>query len=367
MKYYDWKDVQYVIYGGAFLAGGGGGGIDAGLAMLNKLERRYPDYKVPLVMPEELKQTDYAAVFGGIGVPTAVNTETVLDLFDLILKHGYEVALTEVPHGIAAALPPEQGALCCMLPILVCMAQGIPMVDADGCDRACPGLECCLYSLNGIPFYPGILTSSKGHVIRIEPNDPLDASIIETTARKILSLYENMLGMVCWYSSKNDIIEKLVPGTISKAHDVGKAILEAKKKKGAIEETVGKLIPLKLLADGIVIKKESVINEGHDVANTVIRDNHGIEYRILASNESMSIEDLNNGKTLMTCPDVICSIDADHYYPLSTADVKEGMRVQYFGTPVNEKWFESENARNSFGPHFKKCGYEGPMVRFMEI
>ena len=34
MKYLSWKDVEYMVYGGAFLAGGGGGGMDAGLAML---------------------------------------------------------------------------------------------------------------------------------------------------------------------------------------------------------------------------------------------------------------------------------------------------------------------------------------------
>lgn len=367
MKYYDWEDIKYVIYGGAFLAGGGGGGMDAGLAMLNELRKRCPDYKVPLVSPEELKEDDYAAVFGGIGVPTAVNTETVLELFDQILKHGYEVALAEVPQGIAAALPPEQGALCCMLPILVSMAQGIPVVDADGCDRACPGLECCLYSLNGIPYYPGILTSSKGHVIRIEPKDPLDAAIIETTTRKILSLYENMLGMVCWYSSKKDVMEKLVPGTISKAHDVGKAILESKESGRSVEAAVSKLIPLKLLAEGTVTEKTSAIEEGHDVAVTVVTDSDGVNYRILASNESMSIEDITNGRTLMTCPDVICSIDADHYDPLSTADVETGMHVQYFGTPVDRKWFATERARNSFLPHFQKCGYEGPIVEFEDL
>ncbi|NBH60569.1 DUF917 family protein [Anaerotruncus sp. 80] len=364
MKYLSWKDVEYMVYGGAFLAGGGGGGMDAGLAMLAELEKRYPDYKVPMISPEEMKDDEYAAVFGGIGAPTAVDIKTVLDLFDKLLKHGYEVAAEEVPHGIAAALPPEQGSLCCILPILVSIAQGIPVVDADGCDRACPGLECCLYTLNGVPFYPGILTSERGHIIRIEPSDPLDAAIIERTTRRILDLYENMLGMTCWYSSKEDILTKLVPGTLSKAIAVGKAILEAKEKGVDVSETVGKLVPLKLLAEGVVTKKESVINEGHDIATTIVTDAEGVEYRILAANESMALENLTTGETVMSCPDVICSIDKDNYYPLSTADVLEGMHVQYFGTPVDEKWFATETARNSFAPHFKKCGYEGPMVRF---
>ena len=78
----------------------------------------------------------------------------------------------------------------------------------------------------------------------------------------------------------------------------------------------------------------------------------------------MALENLTTGETVMSCPDVICSIDKDNYYPLSTADVLEGMHVQYFGTPVDEKWFATETARNGFAPHFKKCGYEGPMVRF---
>ena len=44
--------------------------------------------------------------------------------------------------------------------------------------------------------------------MRVESKDPLSADVTEKVARQVLPLFENVLGMVCWYSSKKNIPDK---------------------------------------------------------------------------------------------------------------------------------------------------------------
>ena len=360
-KFYNWDDMKRIVYGGTFLAGGGGGGLDGGLAILDGLRRRYPDYKLPVLASDEIRDDQNGAVFGGIGAPSAVNPDTIIDVMDQLLRQGYNVASKIVaPKKIDVVIPSEQGALTFMMAVLPCIVQSIPMVDADGCDRAVPGLDCCLYTLNGIPFYPGVLTTPQGHVIRVEPNKPLDAAIIEKVCRRTLSLFENIMGMVCWFSSKSEIKNSLAAGTISKAYETGNAIIKAKE-AGGVEEAINKAVPVRLLGEGKIVERNLKIMEGHDVGTTVIEADNGKRYYIDAVNESMLIRD--DKKVIMTCPDVICCINANTLEPLSTGDTKIGQNVKYFGTPVDPQWFRNGNEA-VFSEFFKKCGYEGGIVRY---
>lgn len=361
-QYFDWEDCRCTVYGGAFLAGGGGGGIEGGLAMINGLAEKYPDFRLPVISAEEMGDDQYSCVFGGIAAPSAVAFDGVLELFVKLMTTGYESARRIVPNGIHAVMPPEAGAMCFPMAVIPCIANGLPLLDADGCDRAAPGLDCCLYTLNGIPFYPSVLSTSEGHVLRVESKDPLSADVTEKVARQVLPLFENVLGMVCWYSSKKDVLEKLVCGTVTKAREVGKALLEAKKAGTSILEAVGRIIPVRLLAEGVVTDLRLNVSGGHDLGCTTIRTDEGKLCYVDFANENLVIR--TDDEVLMTCPDVICCVDDESYCPLSSMDIRVGQRVQYIATPVSGKWFDNDRPKCGFEPYFEMCGYKGDVVRY---
>lgn len=361
-QYFDWKDCLHTVYGGGFLAGGGGGGIAGGLAMIQGLAERYPEYRLPVISPEEMADNEYSCVFGGIAAPSAVAVDGVLDLFVNLMATGYRRANEIVPNGIHAVMPPEAGAMCFPMAVIPCIANGLPLLDADGCDRAAPGLECCLYTLNGIPFYPSVLSTPDGHVLRVEAKDPLDAVVTERVARQVLPLFDNVLGMVCWYSSKRDVQEKLVSGTVTKARAVGQALCEAKERGADILEAIGRVVPVKLLAEGTIVDKQLKVVDGHDLGCTTVETADGKRYYVDFANENLVIR--TDKEVVMTCPDVICCVDVENYMPLSSMDIQVGQKVQYIGTPVSEKWFGGNVPKNGFARYFDSCGYTGDVVRF---
>lgn len=362
-KVYNEQDIRKIVYGAAFLAAGGGGGFYDGLSMVDDCARKRPDLKLTVVDPNEMKDGQNAVVICGIGAPTAVTG--VKDVFQADASLAYD-AMVELckPSGVTldAVLPVEYGAVNFIVAAIPCFEHNIPMVDADGCGRAVPGLDVTHFDFQKIPYYPAVAAGADGSIVTIKPKDIYDCVTAERINRYLCGAFGYAMGMGGWVSSKSDIINKLICGTVTQAYEVGNVIYEAKQNKSSIEDALKKVITTRKLCEGKIIKKENELINGHDIGLIHIQANDGKKYFVHVKNESMLFRD--EEKAILTCPDMICCIDKDEYAPMTNADLHPGQNVEYYAVPAPAKWFETERAMNAFKPYFEATGYKGEVVRY---
>ncbi|MDR1272535.1 MAG: DUF917 domain-containing protein [Clostridiales Family XIII bacterium] len=358
------NDIKEIIVGAAFLGAGGGGGLDDGLIMLEENISKTPGFEVTLISPEELADNSNAVMIAGLGSPQALKEKE--DKFLNETRYAFESmehsAFLAGKH-IDAIIPVEIGSVNTFVPMIPCATKGIPLVDADGCGRAVPGMDTTLYSIGGIPFSPGVATSDDGDIIYVLPADPLDYAEAENMLRYLCGAYGFCIGLGGCMSSKGDILAKLVPGTVSLQQKAGKAILEARAAGKDVEDALGEAITLRKLASGIVEANEQITKNGHDVGLITIKGDDGKTYYADVKNETIAFR--TDDETLLTCPDLICCIDVKTCTPLTNAAIEAGMNVAYFAVPAADIWFaDTEGTAAAWKPYFEAVGYSGDIVRY---
>ena len=356
------KDILEILYGSTFLGSGGGGSLADALVMLEENVKKRGKVEVEMISHEEMEDGTCAVVIAGMGAPTVLKEKEEKFRYEA----GYAFTAMEnlaryAGKSISAVIPVEYGAVNCFVPMIACMEKGVPLVDADGCGRAVPGLDSTLFDIYGIPFSPAVITDEGGDVIVILPKDAADGKASENLCRHMCVAYNYIVGLGGWLSSKEDIKSKLVCGSLSYAQKIGAVILEAKKKGANLKSAIEKAVECRLLVDGKIIGYENEMKDGHDIGIVTVENESG-KYFVDLKNESLIFRD--GKKPLITCPDLICAIDKDSYTPLTNADIKVGMNVLYFAVPAPEIWFANPRGSDCWKPYLDVLGHKNGIVRY---
>ncbi|MDL2218611.1 DUF917 domain-containing protein [Christensenellaceae bacterium OttesenSCG-928-M15] len=356
------QDIREILVGVAFLGAGGGGGLKDGLIMLEDNVKLRGKVEVTLIDPDEISDGGHAVMVAGTGSPRALAEKK--EKFRYETSYAFD-AMKDLAYfsgkRIDAIVPGEMGAVTSFIPMVACMEKGVPIVDADGCGRAVPGLDVTMFHINDIPYSPGVATSDTHDVIAILPKNPLDYKEAENILRHLCGAYGYVIGMASSITSKEDVQNKLVPGGLTLAQNVGKAILTAKENKACIKATLKEAAGAKLLAEGIVASQEYTVKNGHDIGCTTLKADDGNTYYADIKNETMLFR--TDDAVLVTCPDLICCIDLESYTPLTNAAIEKDMRVAYFAIPAHELWYRSAKVEQAWKPYFEAVGYTGGIVR----
>lgn len=357
------NDIRAILYGTCFLGAGGGGCLSDGLAILDDNIKKHGNLEVNVIEPDEIGPAGSAVMIAGMGAPTVLKTKEE--------KFRYEVAYTFDAmkcaaqfsgKNIEAIIPVEYGPVNYIVPMIACIERNMPLVDADGCGRAVPGLDTTLFNINKIPFCPAVACDDKNNVVYLYTHDAADGTTAEEVFRHLCGAFGYVMGLGGWISSPSDIKEKLILGTLTKAEKVGKAILRAKEGGIDVFEELKKEIEIKPLVTGTVVKLESVMHESHDIGVTEILGDDGEHYFVDVKNESILFR--HGDDAVITCPDLICVIDEKTGDPQTNADMYEGQRVKYFAVPAPEIWFSTSEIQKLWKPYFEAVGYQGGIVRY---
>ncbi len=303
------EDVEALAVGGAILGGGGGGwcedGLRAGLLALDIGEVRLLD-------PAKASEDMLVAVSAALGAPTQKGTTRPRHFIrsaELLWEVGVEF------EGLIAA---ENGGHNSFGGWIQAAALGLPVVDAPADGRAHPTAMMGGMGLQRVEGYRSVKA-----VVCEEVEAVAWGSLQRTSnvARMIANDVKALVAMTRDPVTVKYAVEHGAPGAISKAIDLGRAVIKAASKgadkavKAALENLGGQLV-----CKGRIVEKSLEAKGGFDVGIINVESGGGT-YEITFVNEYMTLE--LDGRRLGTFPDLISTFD-DEGTPITSAAIEEG-------------------------------------------
>lgn len=359
------QDVMEMLYGSCLMGAGGGGSLESGTGLLEAIAMER-EISVPMITVDEMGDNEYACAVAGMGSPLKFKERggdfrvEPVQAFDSLEKIGFFMN-----RKVKYTLPVEYGALNTLVPMIVSMEKGVPFLDADGTGRAVPALNTLLFSVNGIPLAPIVMTNDKGDTVVAYPNDPYDAEEMENIGRQMCQAYNMVMGIGGWMSSRDQIQDLLVPGAYTLAQKAGKALLNSKENGLDPMDELKKVLECNELWRGKLNKFEALSDKGFDFGHTYfegIGKYEGKTYKIDYQNENLVAYE---GDTpILTVPDLICFVNLDTCEPMSNADVAEGQNVLVLSMPVAENWYKKGNGFDCWRSFLNTVGYNGEQIKY---
>ncbi|WP_418058833.1 DUF917 domain-containing protein [Pimelobacter simplex] len=344
-------DIGDLALGATLLGAGGGGDVRvASLMLQHTIEQRGP---VRIVRAEDLDPEAYVLPVANMGAPTVFAEK-------LPTSTEYVAAVTELAHFLrvepAAVMPLEVGGHNTLLPFVVAAELGLPVVDADGMRRALPQLEMTTFGLHGIPAAPLSVADEHGNAIIIRS---ADNELTERLARGTIMLMGISNAISCYAMTARQVGAAAIQGSIAYCCELGRrwrAVMESQEDAWArFAEYSG----AQLLFAGKVVDIDWRTTDRFARGTVVIE--HLVEpdrtMRVEVQNELLiAIED---GRPLLTPPDLLCAVDHDHATPVATHDLAYGERIDLFALPAAPEWRRA-GYLDLVGP--RAFGYDVPYV-----
>jgi len=356
------EDVRNIIYGGTLLGTGGGGSLRHALKLLEQTAKKV-EIKIEMVDPKEMRKNDYAGVVAGIGAPTALEKGAFGPEALYAYRQLRKMTLQE-GKDLTYVMPVEIGGFNMMIPLYVAAFDGFPIVDADGAGRAVPELGTTLFALYDVFPDPLVLAGNNGDIIVARLTDHQNHGQAEVIARNTCMAYGMLAGLSSWVINKENIIKGMATGTLSQCLKVGAALQKAKNEKTDPVEEIKKEINCKELFRGIVEKKEIKTESGFDFGTITIKGLdcfNDLTYSIDFKNEYLMVKN-DEGKVIITVPDLICTLELDNAEPQTSESIAEGMKISVIGLPAHENWKKAKEGYNVWMPILEKMGYNGSYV-----
>jgi DUF917 family protein len=240
-----------------------------------------------------------------------------------------------------ATMPIEAGGMNSMMPLVVGLRLGIPVVDGDGMGRAFPELFHETFHIYGVSGSPLVLT-----------NDHLDTCVIETHDNFALEWFARGLtirmggvGYIAEFPMDGATTKRVsVSGTIGLGLRVGRAIREAREQhRDPFDEisatfATTEYSPAKVIFEGKIVEVSRRTEQGWALGSV----------RIAPVAESLSTDELfisfqneniiakAGDRVLAVVPDLICVLDSETAEPITTEELRYGQRVKVMAVQVPE-------------------------------
>lgn len=325
------RDITWVMEGAAVLgAGGGGNAYLAGLDVKRVL--RFGG-RLRICGVDELEGHAVGAVVSGMGAPTVgIERLPIRGRFSSLIQRVGEVigrpvqfvAIGEI--GGANALRPLSGAA----------ELGLPVVDADPMGRAFPELQMCTYMIQGLPADPMVLNDGKG-VEAVFHGIP-DSLTAERYGRALTWAMGGNSGLALGVVTAEQVRHFGIPGTLSLAERLGRAMAEARRLKRETLTGIIQAVPkARYLFEGKIQDVSRHTSAGFArgiVAIDGLNSWHGERLRIDFQNEFLVAYREGDKTALLTVPDLLVLIDQESGRALGSENVRYGLRVHVLGLPA---------------------------------
>lgn len=355
------QDCKDFLTGLKLMGTGGGGSPAAGLEMLNQaLAEGLELYWVDAAdLPEDaFSCTTFGS--GSISEETPDSLEEIEALANKLgipNKFGYQApaaAIRELARyanvKIDAIVPVELGASNTPAPLITAAQMGIPLVDGDYSGRAVPQDMQTTYFIKGIKTHPAAIVDWWGNIIILK-----EAASTEMGERigKMLSVAS--YGVVYFANlllSAQETRETIVPGTLTKSYDLGKAVRMAREAGNDPLAEAARILEGWLLFNGEVTGKEWENKEGVMVGTTHIRGSgkyrgHTLDVWFLNENHIAWLD----GKPYIFSPDLIILANPHTGEGYTNTEIKVGDPVSMLGARTHPI-FRSQLGLKYFAPQY---------------
>ncbi|NQV97363.1 MAG: DUF917 domain-containing protein [Acidimicrobiaceae bacterium] len=348
MRTLNTSSLDHLAVGAALLGAGGGGDPYIGKLLASWAIETYGSPQI--VDPSEVPDDALCVMTGSMGAPTvAIERLPGGDELHLALLALERYLGKSITHLVGM----EIGGINSMLPIASAARSGLPLVDCDGMGRAFPELQMCTPSLFGILASPMVIADAKGNTVVIDSAD-------NHTAEKMARLITIEMGAVSYIAlypqSGKSLKESMIPRTLAFAENIGAVIAHARAKK------VDPLAALLEVTRGVRLFEGKITDVDrrtvHGFARGVVSlsgigPDTGSTLKVKFQNENLIAE--YNGIIVATVPDLICFIEPSTGTPMTTEELRYGLRAAVIGIPCDSRW-RTDSGLQLVGP--KYFGYD---------
>lgn len=359
------EDLPDLSRGAAFLGTGGGGNPYVGRLMVEAAMRE-TGRDLELMDLDDLPDDAFVITTAMMGAPTCIVEK---------LPRGDEAAMSlrrlerHLGRTATATMPIEAGGVNSMIPLVVGLQLGLPVIDADGMGRAFPELFHETFHIYGVSGTPMVVT-----------NDHHDQTIIECRDNFAMEWFSRGLTIrmggvsyIAEYPMDGATAKRVsIKGTIGLGLKIGRAIRIAR--EGHLDpfehliETLNETTyaPAGVIFEGKIVEVFRRTEGGWAVGTVKIVEagmppgQNARTLKVDFQNENLiaTTED----DVLAVVPDLICILDADTAEPITTEELRYGQRVKVMAVRVPEI-MRTPEALEVWGPaHF---GYKDvPYVPF---
>jgi uncharacterized protein len=333
----DRLDLPDLARGAAFLGTGGGGNPYVGRLMV---ERAMEDTGRPL---ELLELTDLPD--DGLVIPTAMMGAPTCIVEKLPEGSEAAASLRRLEEHLGkkafATMPIEAGGVNSMIPLVVGLRLGLPVVDADGMGRAFPELFHETFHIYGVSGTPMVITNDHHDQTLIETHDNF---MMEWLARGV-TIRMGGVAYIAEYPMDGATAKRVsVAGTIGIGLKVGRAIRESREgHRDPFDHLIGVLSdtnysPASIIFHGKIVEVFRRTSEGFAKGTIRIEE---LEPPVSRKARTVHIEFQNENliartedEVLAVVPDLICILDSDTAEPITTEELRYGQRVKVMAVRV---------------------------------
>src|SRR5829696_9252004 len=331
------EDLPDLGRGAAFLGTGGGGNPYVGRLMV-ELAMRETGRDLELLDLAEIPDDGLIIPTAMMGAPTCIVEK---------LPRGTEAAaslrLLEERLGKTAfaTMPIEAGGVNSMIPLVVALRLGIPVVDGDGMGRAFPELFHETFHIYGVPGTPMVVTNDHNDQTVIDTHDNY---MMEWLARGI-TIRMGGVAYIAEYAMDGATAKRTsVAGTIGIGLKIGRAIRHAREQHidpfVHLVETLSETSysPAEVIFTGKIVEVFRRTSEGFAKGTVRILELDGANG---TKPELLEIEFQNENliaragsRVLAVVPDLVCILDSDTAEPITTEELRYGQRVKVMAVSV---------------------------------
>jgi DUF917 family protein len=341
-------DVEAIAIGAGILGTGGGGSPYIGRLRMQEILKK--GYSVQIMPLEELHDDALVCEVGWMGAPTVgveklpngeESNRVIEALESYIGKKIDAIACSEV-GGANSIAPLEAGAL-----------TNKPVVDGDAMGRAFPEMQMSTLFINGVAPTPAAMVDDKGNCIIF--GHLVDSYTFEKFGRDLCVQMGCTALVSAPVMSGAEVKAHSVPRTLTLAKNVGQAILDARGTKAHFVDAVLDVTGGKELFAGKLIDVQRRTVAGFARGMLVAEGLGGYRgdfLHIAFQNENLVAWKGNRDtrdEVVACVPDLICMLESDTGEPITTEQLRYGLRVNIVAIPCTDK-FRTEKALKVVGP-----------------
>ncbi len=350
----DIQAISEITLGASILATGGGGDPEIGfLWAWNVLNE---GKEIVMIRAVDMPDDSLATIAGCLGA-ALVLTEKPPNGRELLWC--YEKLASYMGRPVEAVIPPEAGGVNTPVPMAVAGAVGIPVIDADGMGRAFPELQMTSFYINGVSPSPTAAANEKGHVTIVDAEEALMA---EALVRNAAMAYGGITWIAGYPMTGKQLKQAAIPGSISVAWKLGRAVLEARRKHANPIQKVVEITGGQAAFEGKIVdinrqfgaEKTRGFSLGR-IKMEGVDSYSGQKAEIDFQNEWLNF--ILNGEVLCLPPDLICILDPVTGEPIRTDIVKYGYRGTVVLIPAHPR-MRTPKGIQTFGPRYFGYDYD---------
>ncbi|HEU0088695.1 MAG TPA: DUF917 domain-containing protein [Pseudonocardiaceae bacterium] len=317
--------------GAAVLGAGGGGNPYLGALLAKQVIGQHGP--VDLVAVDEVADDALVVPTAGMGAPT-VGVEK-LPRGDEPVR-ALQALQSYLGRPVTHTVSIEAGGSNSTVPLRVGAMLGIPVVDADGMGRAFPEIQMVTATLYGVSATPMALADEKGNIAVI---NTVDNHWAERLSRS-LTIDMGCVAKIALYPlSGRQLKQAMIPGTLSLAEELGRLIRQTRAAHGdPIAAILCRLGGYHLFAGKISdIARRTETGFARGEARIAGTGPHtGCTLAVRFQNEHLVA--IRDGQVIASVPDLIIVLDTETGGPITTEELRYGLRVTVIAAPCDFRW-----------------------------